>query len=77
MDIFEKDYKEFCEMFAGLNVEQARAKADMLNMGYTYDPACNLIDIDYKSICGTIYEKGISDSYKCYNDDDVLVKTVG
>lgn len=77
MTKFEQDYKEFCELFAGLTVEQTKAKADALGLDYSYDEVCNLIDIDYKDICATVYDDKLSGSYECYDENGYRVGIVG
>lgn len=77
MTKFEQDYKEFCELFSGLTVVQAKEKADVLGLGYSYDKVCNLIDIDYKSICATVYDDKLSGCYECYDENDNRVAIVG
>lgn len=76
--IFEQDYKEFCELFNGLTVEQAKSKADEMKLCYCYD--IDIIDINYKSICATVYDENgvgyISNCVECYNEKGELVKII-
>lgn len=65
----KQQFKEFCEIFKGLNVAQAVEKAKDLGLAYNKDG--ELVDIDYKRICATVYEKNgighISTSIYVYN----------
>lgn len=53
---YKQQFKEFCEIFKGLNVAQAMDKADKLGLGYKWDMFCDLVDIDYKDIVATVYD---------------------
>lgn len=76
MTKFEQDYNEFCELFAGLTVEQAKAKAENMGLPVNYDDGSDLVDIDYKNICATVCKDKVSDCYECYDENDNRVAIV-
>ena len=77
--IYLDNYKEFCDLFAGLSISQAKELADKMELSYIYDN--HTIDINFKNICATIkYDelKGIyviSDSYECWTDSEISVSS--
>lgn len=69
---YKQQFKEFCDIFKGLNVTQAVAKAEELGLHHGYDEGCELVDIDYKRICVTVYNRDgvghISPAIEIWND---------
>lgn len=54
---YKQQFKEFCDIFKGLNVAQSVAKAEELGLCHGYDECCEFVDIGYKRICATVYNR--------------------
>lgn len=74
----QKDYQEFVQLFNGLTFREATSKVDELGLYYG---ACNpqnsndMLDINYKSILGTVYFRGqVDDSYEEYDENEQFVQ---
>ena len=69
---YKQQFKEFCDIFKGVSVEQAKVKADELGLPYNAD--YDLVDINYKNICATVYDVNgnsrISTSVELWNEEE-------
>lgn len=83
---YKQQFKEFCDIFKGLNVAQSVAKAEELGLHHYhgYDEDCELVDIGYKRIRAAVYNRDgvghISPTIVAWNADGTdytLIKMEG
>lgn len=72
--VFVNDYNEFCTIFGSLSIQRAKQTAIAMKIPFTDCTDC--IDINFKSICASVYSDGIGQSFDCWDRDGRYIKTL-